>query len=119
LSSFQLQNYQSGKLKALLVAGKDRISALPNVPTAQEVGLPGFEFSSWFCLLAPAGTPQAIVQRLSAESKRALSDPELVDVIGQQGQEPSWTSPQDTQAFLEADLARWAKVVKITGFKPE
>jgi tripartite-type tricarboxylate transporter receptor subunit TctC len=119
LSSFQLQNYQSGKLRALLVAGKDRITALPNVPTAQEVGLPGFEFSAWFCLLAPAGTPQPIIQRLSIESKKALSDPDLMEVIGQQGQEPSWTSPQETQAFLEADMARWAKVVKITGFKPE
>jgi tripartite-type tricarboxylate transporter receptor subunit TctC len=119
LSSFQLQNYQSGKLKALLVAGKDRIPSLPNVPTAQEVGLPGFEFGAWFGLLAPAGTPPAIIQRLSVESKKALTDPELMDVIGQQGQEPTWTSPQETQAFLEADLARWAKVVKITGFKPE
>jgi hypothetical protein len=119
LSSFQLQNYQSGKLRALVIAGKERIPALPNVPSAPEVGLPGFEFGAWFGLFAPAGTPAAIVQRLSQESKKALADPELLEVIGVQGQEPSWTSPQETAAFMENDVNRWAKVIKITGFKTE
>ena len=119
LSSFQLQNYQSGKLRALVIAGKERIPALPNVPSAPEVGLPGFEFGAWFGLFAPVGTPAAVVQRLSQESKKALADPELLEVIGVQGQEPSWTSPQETAAFMENDVNRWAKVIKITGFKTE
>ena len=119
LSSFQLQNYQSGKLRALVVAGKERIPALPQVPAAPEVGLPGFEFGAWFGLFAPAGTPAHIVQRLSQESKKALSDPELLEVIGVQGQEPSWSSPQETASFVESDVTRWAKVIKMTGFKTE
>jgi len=119
LSSFQLQNYQSGKLKALVVASKDRIPALPQVPTSAEAGLPGFEFSSWFSLMAPVGTPPQIIKKLNEETRKALQDREVLEVITQQGQEASGNTPEEMAAFLDADIAKWAKVVKSTNFKPE
>ena len=119
LSSFQLQNYQSGKLKALVVAAKDRIPALPNVPTSAEAGLPGFEFSSWFSLMAPAGTPAQIIKKLNEETRKALQDKDVLEVITQQGQEAAGNSPEEMAAFLDADIAKWSKVVKSTNFKPE
>jgi len=119
LSSFQLQNYQSGKLKALVVAAKDRIPALPNVPTSAEAGLPGFEFSSWFSLMAPVGTPTQIIKKLNEETRKALQDKDVLEVITQQGQEAAGNSPEEMAAFLDADIAKWSKVVKSTNFKPE
>jgi tripartite-type tricarboxylate transporter receptor subunit TctC len=119
LSSFQLQNYQSGKLKALVVAAKDRIPALPQVPTSAEAGLPGFEFSSWFSLMAPVGTPPQVIKKLNEETRKALQDREVLEVITQQGQEASGNTPEEMASFLEADIAKWAKVVKSSNFKPE
>jgi len=119
LSSFQLQNYQNGKLKALAIASKDRIVSLPNVPTSAEAGLPGFEFSSWFSLMAPAGTSPQIIKRLNEETRKALLDKDVLEVIGMQGQEPSGNSPEEMASFLEADIAKWSKVMKSTNFKIE
>ncbi len=119
LSSFQLQNYQNGKLKALAVASKDRIASLPNVPTSAEAGLPGFEFSSWFSLMAPAGTPSSIIKRLNEETRKALMDKEVLEVIALQGQEVSGNTPEEMASFLESDIAKWARVMKSTNFKVE
>ena len=119
LSSFQLQNYQSGKLKALVVAAKERITALPNVPTSSEAGIPGFEFSSWFSLMAPSGTPNAIIKKLNDETRKALLDKEVLEVITLQGQEAAGNTPEEMAAFLEADIAKWARVMKSTNFKVE
>jgi hypothetical protein len=119
LSSFQLQNYQNGKLKALAVASKDRIASLPNVPTSAEAGLPGFEFSSWFSLMAPAGTPSPVIKRLNEETRKALMDKEVLDVIALQGQEASGNTPEEMAAFLESDIAKWSRVMKSTNFKVE
>ncbi|MEI7738214.1 MAG: tripartite tricarboxylate transporter substrate binding protein [Betaproteobacteria bacterium] len=119
LSSFQLQNYQNGKLKALAVASKERISSLPSVPTSAEAGLPGFEFSSWFSLMAPAGTSPQIIKKLNEETRKALSDKDVLEVIGLQGQDPSGNSPEEMALFLEADIAKWSRVMKSTNFKIE
>ncbi len=119
LSSFQLQNYQNGKLKALAVASKERIASLPNVPTSAEAGLPGFEFSSWFSLMAPSGTPTQIIKRLNEETRKALMDREVLDVIALQGQEASANSPEEMASFLESDIAKWSRVMKSTNFKIE
>jgi len=119
LSSFQLQNYQNGKLKALAVASKERISSLPSVPTSAEAGLPGFEFSSWFSLMAPAGTSPQIIKKLNEETRKALLDKDVIEVIGLQGQEPSGNSPEEMASFLEADIAKWSRVMKSTNFKIE
>jgi tripartite-type tricarboxylate transporter receptor subunit TctC len=119
LASFQLQNYQSGKLRALAVASSSRLSQLPNVPTVAEAGLPGFEASAWFGLLAPAGTPPEIVKRLHEEVQKSLASKELRDAILTQGLEPMGNTPEQFAALISEDIARWTRVVKASGFKTE
>ena len=101
------------------MASKERIASLPNVPTSAEAGLPGFEFSSWFSLMAPSGTPTQIIKRLNEETRKALMDREVLDVIALQGQEASANSPEEMASFLESDIAKWSRVMKSTNFKIE
>jgi tripartite-type tricarboxylate transporter receptor subunit TctC len=89
------------------------------VPTSAEAGLPGFEFSSWFSLMAPAGTPSPVIKRLNEETRKALMDKEVLDVIALQGQEASGNTPEEMAAFLESDIAKWSRVMKSTNFKVE
>lgn len=119
LASFQLQNYQSGKLRALAVASASRLAQLPHVPTTAEAGLPGFEASAWFGLLAPAGTPADIVKRLNDEVQKSLAAKELRDAILTQGLEPMGNTPEQFAALIAEDIARWSRVVKASGFKTE
>lgn len=117
LASFRLQNIQSGKLRALAVAGPVRIPQLPSVPTAAEAGLPGFEVSAWFGLVTPSGTPAEIIRRLNADLQVALATKELRDVAVAQGLDPSGGSPEQFAAAISEEIAKWTRVVKSSGFK--
>jgi tripartite-type tricarboxylate transporter receptor subunit TctC len=117
LASFRLQNIQSGKLRALAVASPARIPQLPSVPTAAEAGLPGFEVSAWFGLVAPSGTPMEIVRRLNADLQMALGTKELHDIAMAQGLEPSGGSPEQFATAISDEIAKWSRVVKTSGFK--
>ena len=117
LASFQLQNLQSGKLRALAVLGPTRIAQLPSVPTATEAGLPGLGVTAWFGIIAPKGTPAEIVARLNAEVRKAVVSAELREAIATQGLEPTADSPQEFAGLIEKEMARWAQVVKTSGFK--
>lgn len=119
LASFQLQNVQSGKLRALAVLGPARVAQLPSVPTAAEAGLPGMDVNAWFGLIAPKGTPAEIVARLNAEVRKAVVSTELREAIATQGLEPAADSPQEFAEVIEKEMARWAQVVKTSGFKAE
>jgi tripartite-type tricarboxylate transporter receptor subunit TctC len=119
LASFQVQNIQSGRLRALAVLGPARVAQLPSVPTAAEAGLSGLEVTAWFGLIAPKGTPADIVARLNAEVRKAVASSELREAITTQGLEPVADSPQDFAGFIEREIARWAQVVKTSGFKVE
>ena len=119
LASFQLQNVQSGKLRALAVLGPARVAQLPSVPTAAEAGLPGLEVNAWFGLIAPKGTPAEIVARLNAEVRKAVVSAELREAIATQGLEPAADSPQEFADVIGKEMARWAQVVKTSGFKVE
>jgi len=119
LASFQLQNVQSGKLRVLAVLGPARVAQLPSVPTAAEAGLPGLEVNAWFGLIAPKGTPAVIVARLNAEVRKAVVSAELREAIATQGLEPAADSPQEFAEVIEREIARWAQVVKTSGFKAE
>jgi tripartite-type tricarboxylate transporter receptor subunit TctC len=119
LASFQVQNIQSGKLRALAVAGLARIAQLPAVPTMAEAGLPGFEVTAWFGLVAPAGTPREIIARLNAEVRKAVASSEMRETISAQGFEPSADSPEEFAALIRDEMARWAQVVRSSGFKAE
>ena len=119
LASFQLQNVQSGKLRALAVLGPARVAQLPSVPVASEAGLAGFDITAWFGLIAPKGTPAEIVARLNAEVRKAVVSAELREAIATQGLEPAADSPQEFASLIEKEMARWAQVVKTSGFKAD
>jgi len=108
---------KGGKLRALAVTTAQRVASLPAVPTASEAGLGGFEVSSTFGILAPAGTPQPIVGRLSAALKSALAQPEVNDMLLAQGAMPSFTTPDETRTAIRSEVARWQKVIAESDIK--
>ena len=110
---------KSGALKALAWAAPQRMAILPDVPTAAEAGLPGFEASSWFALIAPAGTPKEIVARLNAETAKILRDPKMVEQFAQRGVRLVGNSVEEFVAFIPKERARWADIVKTSGVKLE
>jgi tripartite-type tricarboxylate transporter receptor subunit TctC len=103
---------QSGKVRALALTGSKRSSRHPDTPTIAEAGVPGYELSDWVAMLAPAGTPQAIVDKLNAEMKKALADPDTLQKFALQDLEPAGTSPQELAAFIEAEQKKWATVAQ-------
>ncbi|AMO22870.1 tripartite tricarboxylate transporter substrate binding protein [Ramlibacter solisilvae] len=113
-----LPHIKAGKLKALAVTSRERSAALPDVPTVEEAaGLKGFDATSWFGLLAPAGTPAEIVNRIQQESAKALATPGMKEKLLAQGAIPSGNTPAEFARHIEAEHAKWAKVVKDSGAK--
>ena len=112
-----MQHVQAGKLKALAVTGKIRHPGMPQVPTVAEAGLSNFELESWVALYAPAGTPPAVLQKLAADTKRAMETPETRQLADAAGIEARYLSPADTQRLVERESADWAKVIKTVGIK--
>jgi len=112
-----LPQIKAGKLRALAVTSAARAPALPDVPTVAEAGLPGFEASSWFGLLAPAGTPPAIVTKLNAEIAKWLTSPEAKEKLASVGANIAGGTPEDFARHIQAETAKWAKVVKESGAK--
>jgi tripartite-type tricarboxylate transporter receptor subunit TctC len=108
---------QEGQVKALAVTGKKRSGILPNVPTLDEAGVPGYEAVIWLGIMAPKGTPQPIVDKLNAEINKVLARPDVKEAWAKQGVEPMSMSPAEFDTYLRADIEKWAKVVKDTGMK--
>jgi len=110
-----LSHLKNGRLRALAVSTARRWPDLPEVPTVAEAGVPGFEATLWLCLVAPAGTPAEIVQRLYTEASKALQDPELQASFRASGVEAQVLAPQELAAFMLAEHDKWGKVVRATG----
>lgn len=110
---------ESGKVRALANAGEKRARALPDLPTVAEQGVPGFSTSSWFGLVAPARTPQPVVDKLIAEVKKALESPDMSARFRQLGLEPGTEFGKDFAAFMRDETAKWAKVIKESGASAE
>ena len=103
------------KLRALAVAGQQRLPQLPDVPTLIESGLAGFEVSSWSGLMAPTGTPPAIIARLNAETVKILALPEVRAMLLAQAALPVGSTPEQFRAYIAEEIDRWGKVIKLTG----
>ncbi|GAA4357057.1 tripartite tricarboxylate transporter substrate binding protein [Variovorax defluvii] len=115
-----MQQIKAGKLKALAVTSAQRSPALPDVPTVEEAGGPslkGYEASSWFGLLAPAGTPPEIVNRIQQEVAKSLGTPAIKEKLVAQGAIPSGNTPAQFAKLIDSEHAKWAKVVKASGAK--
>jgi tripartite-type tricarboxylate transporter receptor subunit TctC len=107
-----LPQVQAGKLRALAVSPAKRVAAVADLPTIAEAGVPGYDSGAWFGLLAPAATPKAIVDRLSAETARILKLPDVNKRISELGGEPVGGTPAEFTALIQAEITKWAKVIK-------
>lgn len=114
-ASVALPHVQSGKLRALAVAGKVRKPALPDVPTTAELGMPGIDGAAWTGFVVPAGTPPEIVARLNRDITAALRTPEFVAWVSKFGSDSIPSTPAEFGALIAAEHARWAKIVKASG----
>lgn len=110
-----LNHVRNGRLRALGVTGDKRWPDLPNVPTIAEAGVPGYEASLWLGMLAPAGTPPAIIDRLAEAIGKSLQDKTLVEQLHHAGIAPQFMGPQEFGPFLRAEYDKWGRVVKETG----
>jgi tripartite-type tricarboxylate transporter receptor subunit TctC len=110
---------RSGRLRALAVTSGQRIAMVPELPTIAESGLPGYEFNSWFGMLAPGATPRAIVTKLQTATATALRTPDLRERFTREGSEPVGSTPEQFAAYLQTEIARWEKVIKGGGMKVE
>jgi tripartite-type tricarboxylate transporter receptor subunit TctC len=109
---------KSGKLKALAIATAERVPGV-SLPTVAESGYPGFEVTSWYAIFGPAGMPEAVTGKLSAEIAKALATPDLSDRLKNLGATPIGSTPERLAAHVRAELSRWTQVVKTAGIKPE
>ena len=110
---------KSGKLRVIAVGSPKRLPILPDVPTIEEQGFPGFETSQWYGVLAPAGTPAAIVAKLNADINKVLADPEIQKRLADDGAVAGTGSSGDFGKYIDAEEVRWGKVVKKAGIKPD
>jgi tripartite-type tricarboxylate transporter receptor subunit TctC len=110
---------EGGKLRALAVTGRTRAQTMPDVPTVEQAGVPGYDAMQWYGLLAPAGTPPAIVNRIQTEVAAALKTPEVRERLSADGAEPVGNTPAEFAAVIREELDKWAKVAKAAGIKPE
>jgi tripartite-type tricarboxylate transporter receptor subunit TctC len=114
-----VQHIRGGRLRALAVNTPQRTAALPEVPTIAEHGMPGFDASAWFALVAPAGTPRGIVEKFSASVREALADPALKNWMVEQGADAAGNTPDQLAAFIRTETEKWASVVRASDAKAE
>jgi tripartite-type tricarboxylate transporter receptor subunit TctC len=110
-----LQMIRAGNVRALAVSSARRVAIAPEIPTMAESGMPGFDVNPWWGILAPAGTDMAIVRKINSDVASVLRTPEMIDFLASQGAEPLVTSPEEFLGILQADVLKWAKVVKDAG----
>jgi len=111
----QINYVKAGRTRALAVTTAKRSPQLPDVPTMQEAGVPGYEVNVWYGMLAPAATPKPIVDKLNTELVKVLNSADVKERMAKEGAEPMPTTQAEFAAFQKAEIAKWAKVVKESG----
>jgi tripartite-type tricarboxylate transporter receptor subunit TctC len=117
--STALQHVKTGRLRALAVSTAKRAAAAPEVPTVGEAGVPGYDYSSWIGLLAPAKTPPAIISRLNTDANKAVQSNEVKAILATEASEAVGTTPDEFDAIMKREVTRWMQVVKAAGIKGE
>ena len=110
---------KAGQVRPLAVANATRLAALPDVPTAAEIGVNGYESSAWFGLVAPRGTPKPMIERVAAEVAKAMSDPAVRARFTEFGAEPMASSPEELGRFISAEVVKWKDIIARAGIKAE
>ena len=110
---------KAGKLRALAIVAPQRSTALPDVPTVAEAGLKDFEVTTWYGILAPAGTPQPVVRRLNAELVKVMHAPEMKEKLTATGTEPLTSTPEEFTAYIKREIAKWGDVIRKAGVKAD
>jgi tripartite-type tricarboxylate transporter receptor subunit TctC len=118
-TSSAIPNIKAGRVRALGVASLKRYPSLPDLPTIAEEGLPGYETTIWLALFVPAKTPAALIGKLNHDVQEAVNSAEYKERLQTLDMQPRVSSPQELANYLRSDLAKWAKVVKDAGIKPE
>jgi tripartite-type tricarboxylate transporter receptor subunit TctC len=118
-TSSALPQVRAGRLRALAVTSAHRLSMAPDLPTVSEAGLAGYEASPWYGLLVPAGTPQDIVFRLHADSVKVVAQPDVRERFSAADLDAAGSTPQQFAAYIRSEIAKWGKIVKATGMRPE
>jgi tripartite-type tricarboxylate transporter receptor subunit TctC len=114
-----LPHVKSGRLKALAVGSTQRSSALPDIPTVAEAGIPGYEYVTWYSIVAPAKTPRAIIDKLNARLAAVLSMPDVAQRLSVQGAEPRSSTPEELTRFMQEDTKRLGAIIRYAGIKGE
>jgi tripartite-type tricarboxylate transporter receptor subunit TctC len=114
-----LPQIKAGKIRGIAVTAAKRSALMPDLPTIAETGLPGYEAKNWYGMLAPAKTPRAIITRLNAETVKVLNMPDVKSLLSNQGLDAAPSTPEKFGAYLKSESAKWAKVIKASGTKPE
>jgi tripartite-type tricarboxylate transporter receptor subunit TctC len=112
-------NVEAGQVRALATSGDKRSTVLPDVPTVSEAGVPGYEATIWLGIMAPKGTPQAVIDRLNAEIAKIIAKPSIREAWAKQGAVPMTMSPAQFDAYLRRDIDKWAKVIQQAGIKAQ
>jgi tripartite-type tricarboxylate transporter receptor subunit TctC len=110
---------RAGRVRPLAVLSEKRVKTLPDIPTGEEAGVPGFKISIWYGMYAPAGTPREVVRRLHAEVTKALQDPELLQRMSNAGMDPWLGTPEDLDQHLRSEIQRFSRLAATAGLKPQ
>jgi len=110
---------KAGRLRALAVLARERSPILPDVPTAEEAGLGNFDVTTWYGILAPAGTPRPIINRLNAELVKIMRNPEVTERLALMATDPLTSTPEEFGAYLQAEIAKWGDVVRKAGLRAD
>ncbi len=114
-----IQYIQAGRLRAIAITGEKRLSSIPMVPTMAEAGVPGYESTVWYALLAPPNTPKEIVSRLNTALLQILKEPSFKAMMNTNGMEPIGSTPEALTVYIQKEIVKWTKVVKSAGLKAE
>jgi len=114
-----MPHVKSGRVRPVAVTTTQRSPTLPELPTVSETGVKGYEASTWYGVLTPARTPRPVIDRLHGETVRMLAAPDVRERLGSQGFEPAGSTPEEFAAYIKSEIAKWGKVIRTAGIRPE